>query len=189
MTHFIAGTSGQAAPVAGLLGPVMALNDGIEIRLYRADQKWKSGRWQAAWNEMSRHPAIECDRVDATKLWMHLCVALKRWALGEKFAKLLVEQAPDEDMHWLFYGVCAWNHRRYQGYFDVYSEATSLYPFNGSFHYRHATALCGLGRIDEGREALALGLALDPDYRRFALDEPVFSEIWEDLVETDERER
>jgi hypothetical protein len=185
MTHFFVGTSGQTTTAAGLLTGVMALNDGLEIRLYRADQKWKSGRWQAAWNEMSRHPAIECDRVDATKLWMHLCVALKRWALGEKFAKLLVEQAPDEDMHWLFYGVCAWNHRRYQGYFDVYSEATSLYPSNGSFHYRLATALCGLGRIDEGREALALALALDAEYLRYAMDQPVFSEIWEDFAEVD----
>jgi hypothetical protein len=59
---------------------------------------------------------------------------------------------------------------------------TSLYPQNASFHYRLARALCGLGRIDEGREALALGLALDPDYRRFALDEPVFSGIWEEFA-------
>jgi tetratricopeptide (TPR) repeat protein len=182
MTHFSGGTSGQAAPVAGLLGPVMALNDGIEIRLYRADQKWKSGRWQAAWNEMSRHPAIKCDHPEATKLWLHICIALRKWSLGEKFGKLLVKQAPDDDMHWLFYGLCANKNRGYQGYLDAYSEATSLYPFNGSFHYRHATALCGLGRIDEGREALALGLALDPDYRRFALDEPVFSEIWDEFA-------
>lgn len=185
MTHFFAGTSGQAAPVRGLLTVVMALNDGVEIRLYRADQKWKSGRWQAAWNEMARHPAIECDRVEATKLWMHICVALKRWALGERFARLLVEQAPDKDMHWLYYGVCAWNHRGYQGKYEVYREAVALYPSDGSYHYRLATSLCGLGRIDEGRDALALALALDAEYLEYAMDQPVFSEIWEDFAEVE----
>jgi tetratricopeptide (TPR) repeat protein len=187
MTHFFFGTSGHAVPITGLLRPVMALNDGIEIRLYRADQKWKSGRWQAAWNEMSRHPAIECDRPQATKLWMHICIALRKWALGEKFGRMLVEQSPDDDMHWLHYGLCANKNRGHQGCLDVYSEATGLYPSNGSFHYRHARALCGLGRIDEGREVLALALALEPYNKRFALDEPLFSGIWEDLVEADDR--
>ena len=182
MTHFSARTSGQAAPVAVLLGPVMALNDGIEIRLYRADQKWKSGRWQAAWNEMARHPAIECDRVEATKLWMHICVALRRWALGERFGKLLVEQAPEETGHWLYYGVCAEKNRGHQGSLDVYSAAVNHHPYHGWVHYSLAKALCGLGRIEEGRESLALGLAFDPELKEYAMDQPVFSEIWEDLA-------
>ena len=58
-------------PKASLLALVMALNDGTKNRLYRADRKWRSGRWQAAWDEMARHPAIECDHAAATKLWMH----------------------------------------------------------------------------------------------------------------------
>ena len=187
MTHFFAGTSGQTAPVADLLGPAMALNDSVNIRLYRADQKWKSGRWQAAWNEMSRHPAIKCNRPQATKLWMHICIALRKWALGEKFGRMLVEQSPDDDMHWLYYGLCANKNRGHQGCLDVYSEATGLHPSNGSFQYRLARALCGLGRIDEGREVLAMALALEPYNKRFALDDPLFSGIWEDLVEADDR--
>jgi tetratricopeptide (TPR) repeat protein len=189
MTHFFAGTSGQAMPVAGLLGPVMALNDGTEIRLYRADQKLNSGRWQAAWNEMSRHPAIKCDRPEATKLWMDTCIALRKWSLGEKFGKLLVEQDPSKFGHWLYYGMCAEKARGVQGRFDVYSGAVEHHPYDGYVHYSLAKAFCGLGRIDEGREALALGLALDPYNKQFAMDEPVFSEIWEDFVELEERER
>lgn len=157
----------------------MALNDGIEIRLYRADQKLKSGRWQAAWNEMARHPAVECDKAVATKLWMSICIALRKWALGERFGKLLVEQEPNEETNWLYYAMCARHSRGDQGCFDVYSEAVSLFPSNGSYHYRLARSLCGLGRVDEGRESLALALALEPGHKRHALDEPLFSDIWE----------
>jgi tetratricopeptide (TPR) repeat protein len=160
----------------------MALNDSIEIRLYRADQRLNSGRWQAAWNEMSRHPAIKRDRPEATKLWMDICIALRKWSLGEKFGKLLVEQDPSKFSHWLYYGLCAEKARGVQGRFDVYSRAVEHHPYDGWVHYSLAKALCGLGRFEEASEALAMGLMLDPELKEYAMDQPLFSEMWEAVV-------
>ena len=45
-----------------------------------------------------------------------------------------------------------------------------------------AKALCGLGRVDDGRESLALGLAFDPELKEYAMDQPVFSGILEEFA-------
>lgn len=152
-------------------------------RAQLADRLLSEGKHAEAWKQLEKVPPEDDDIVEVLNIRAQTCLALRKFALGARFARRLVDLSPEEEIHWTWLAIATRQAYGLEAAAAVYEEAVSRYPGCGNYRYSLASRYCSLGRYDEAREHMALGLALDPSWREVALDDPALSEIWEAVAE------
>jgi tetratricopeptide (TPR) repeat protein len=148
-------------------------------RTQRADNLLSQGRCADAWAELQKIPPEDDDIVEVVSMRVQTLTALRRYADAHPFAQRLVELNLDQTINWTWLGVTTRKTMGLEAAAAVYEKAVSMYPATGCLRYSLASRYCGLGRFEEAREHMALGLALDPSWKEVALDDPALSEIWD----------
>ena len=154
-------------------------------RAQLADDLLSEGRHADAWAELQKVPPDDDDIAEVIFVKVQTLWALRHFAEALPLARRLVELSPDQTIHWAWLGMTTRHTLGLEAVAAVYEAAVSRYPATGIFRYSLASRYCSLGRFDEAREHMALGLVLDPSWKEVAMDDPALSEIWEVVVAAD----
>lgn len=154
-------------------------------RAQRADDILSEGRHADAWAELQKIPPEDDEILEVLSVRCQTLLALRRFTEALPLARRVVELCPDETIHWSRLGMITRHTMGLEAAAAVYEKAVSMYPATGIFRYSLASRYCSLGRFDEAREHMALGLVLDPSWKQVALDDPALSEIWDVVVAAD----
>ena len=148
-------------------------------RAQYADRLLSQGKHSEAWSELQKIPAEDDEIVQVLKVRVQTLWALGKCELAADLARKLVAVCPDETIHWTWLGVLTRKVFGIEAAARIYEEAVERYPATGIFRYSLASRYCALGRFDEAREHMALGLVSDPSWREVALDDPALEMIWD----------
>lgn len=154
-------------------------------RAQLADDLLSEGRRADAWAELQKVSPEDDDIAEVIFVKVQTLWALRHFAEALPLARRLVELSPDQTIHWAWLGMTTRHTLGLEAVAAVYEAAVSRYPATGIFRYSLASRYCSLGRFDEAREHMALGLVLDPSWKEVAMDDPALSEIWEVVVAAD----
>ncbi|MCF7675559.1 MAG: hypothetical protein K9N23_02890 [Akkermansiaceae bacterium] len=142
------------------------------------------GMVQEANDEIEEIPAAMKVTGEVMRARVDIYSAAKSWDLMREVADFLVRQWPENSQHWISLAYATRRCRSIEEAVVHLFDAVALHPGEPMIPFTLACYAAQTGRIDDARACLARAIALDPDLRLMALDDPDLEPLWESLGKT-----
>lgn len=136
------------------------------------------GLFEDAWEEIESLPDAARITDPVLELRLSILHKLGKWETARILAESLAIKSPENPNWWILWAYSIRREKNVREAQGVLWQAVQIHPVCAPIVYNLACYACVLGQREDARGLLARAIALDPDFKATALDDPDLEPIF-----------